>query len=201
VTHPRLPPTFPGMRVGLYGGSFNPPHRGHAHVAHLALQRLELDRLWWLVSPGNPLKSVDGLPEVGRRLEAVRQIARHPRAVVTDLEARLGTRYTVDLVRRLKKLKPSVRFVLVIGADNWATFHRWGGWREIARAVPIAVVDRPGATMAALASPAARAFSGARIAERDGALLASLTPPAWLFIAGPKVPVSSSDLRRAAGRN
>ncbi len=200
MTTPRLPATLPGMHVGLYGGSFNPPHRGHAHVAHLALQRLGLDRLWWLVSPGNPLKSTDGLPDIGCRLAAVRRLARHPRAVVTDLEARLGTRYTIDLVRRLKALRPSVRFVLVIGADNWATFHRWGGWQEIARTVPIAVVDRPGATFAALTSPAARAFAGARIDERDAALLADLPPPAWVFIAGAKVPLSSSDLRRAAGR-
>lgn len=198
MTTPRLPVTFADMRIGLYGGSFNPPHRGHAHVARLALQRLGLDRIWWLVSPGNPLKSVDGLPDVGHRLAAVRQVANHPRAVVTDLEARLGTRYTIDLVRRLKALRPAVDFVLIIGADNWATFHRWGGWREIARMVPIAVIDRPGATFAALASPAARTFARARIAERDGLLLPSLTPPAWIFIAGVKVPLSSTDLRRTA---
>lgn len=169
-------------------------------MAHLALQRLGLDRIWWLVSPGNPLKSADGLPDVSERLAAVRRVANHPRAVVTDLESRLGTRYTIDLVRRLKVLRPGVRFVLVIGADNWATFHRWGGWREIARMVPIAVIDRPGATFAALASPAARTFAGARIAERDGLLLPRLTPPAWIFIAGVKVPLSSSNLRRAAGQ-
>lgn len=200
MTTPRLPATLPGMRVGLYGGSFNPPHRGHAHVAHLALQRLRLDRIWWLVTPGNPLKSADDLPDVDRRLAAVRKVAHHPRAVVTDLESRLGTRYTIDLVRRLKALRPAVRFVLVIGADNWATFHRWGGWREIARTVPIAVVDRPGATFAALSSPAARAFAQARISERDGGLLPVLSPPAWMFIAGVKVPLSSSQLRRSAIR-
>lgn len=193
---PRLPATFPGMRVGLYGGSFNPPHRGHAHVASLALQRLGLDRIWWLVSPGNPLKSSDGLPDVGQRLAAVHKIARHPRAVVTDLEARLGTRYTVDLVRRLKALRPGVRFVLVIGADNWATFHRWGGWREIAQTMPIAVIDRPGATFAALSSPAARRFAKERIAEPDGHLLPDLKSPAWIFIAGVKVPLSSTEIRR-----
>ena len=141
-----LPPTTAGMVVGLFGGSFNPPHAGHAHVAATALKRLHLDRIWWLVSPGNPLKDVHALPPVAERLAAVRRLARHPRAVVTDLEARLGTRYTVDLVRRLVSLRPGVRFVLVIGADNWAGFHRWGGWRDIARLVPIAVVDRPGAT-------------------------------------------------------
>ena len=200
MTTPRFPATLPGMRVGLYGGSFNPPHRGHAHVARLALQRLRLDRIWWLVTPGNPLKSADGLPDVNLRLAAVREVAHHPRAVVTDLESRLGTRYTIDLVRRLRALRPTVRFVLVIGADNWATFHRWGGWREIARTVPIAVVDRPGATFAALASPAARTFARARVAERDSALLPDLAPPVWVFIAGVKIPLSSSDLRRSAGR-
>ena len=188
------------MRIGLYGGSFNPPHRGHAHVARLALQRLGLDRIWWLVTPGNPLKSTAGLPDVGHRLAAVRQVAKHPRAVVTDLETRLGTRYTIDLVRRLKALRPTVRFVLVIGADNWATFHRWGGWQEIARTVPIAVIDRPGATFAALASPAARTFGAARVAEHDSLLLPSLSPPAWTFIAGVKVPLSSSKLRQSAGQ-
>jgi nicotinate-nucleotide adenylyltransferase len=188
------------MRIGLYGGSFNPPHRGHAHVARLALQRLGLDRVWWLVSPGNPLKSTEGLPDVGQRLAAVRRIANHPRAVVTDLEAQLGTRYTIDLVRRLKALRPDVRFVLVIGADNWATFHRWGGWREIAHLVPIAVIDRPGATFPALASPAARTFAKARVPAPNGRLLPTLMPPAWMFIAGVKVPLSSSDLRRSAGQ-
>lgn len=187
------------MTVGLYGGSFNPPHRGHAHVAGLALQRLGLDRVWWLVSPGNPLKSADGLPDVEARLAAVRAIANHPRAVVTDLEARLGTRYTIDLVRRLRRLRPSVRFVLVIGADNWASFHRWGGWRDIARLVPIAVVDRPGSTFAALASPAARTFATARLPERDAARLAGRKQPAWVFIAGVKVPLSSSAIRGRSG--
>jgi len=199
VTITRLPATVAGMTVGLYGGSFNPPHRGHAHVAALALQRLRLDRIWWLVSPGNPLKSAEGLPDVEARLAVVRAIARHPRAVVTDLEARLGTRYTIDLVRRLRRMRPAVRFVLVIGADNWASFHRWGGWREIAATVPIAVIDRPGSTFAALSSPAARTFAKGRVDERYAARLLQKRPPAWVFIAGVKVPLSSSALRQRAG--
>lgn len=193
---PRLPPTLPGLTVGLFGGSFNPPHAGHAHVSRTALIRLKLDRMWWLVSPGNPLKENGSLPSVDERLGAVARLARHPKVVVTDLEARLGTRYTVDLVRRLTALRPSVRFVLVIGADNWATFHRWGGWREIAERVPIAVIDRPGATFRALSSPAARAFAGRRLAERDAVLLPLRTPPAWVFIAGHKMPISSTAIRR-----
>ena len=193
-----LPPTTAGMVIGLFGGSFNPPHAGHAHVAATALKRLHLDRIWWLVSPGNPLKDVHALPPVAERLAAVRRLARHPRAVVTDLEARLGTRYTVDLVRRLVSLRPGVRFVLVIGADNWAGFHRWGGWRDIARLVPIAVVDRPGATFRALASPAARALDRYRLG--DAARLGRTRPPAWLFIAAEKMPISSTALRQRRER-
>lgn len=193
-----LPPTTAGMVVGLFGGSFNPPHAGHAHVAATALKRLHLDRIWWLVSPGNPLKDVHALPPVAERLAAVRRLARHPRAVVTDLEARLGTRYTVDLVRRLVSLRPGVRFVLVIGADNWAGFHRWGGWRDIARLVAIAVVDRPGATFRALASPAARALDRYRLG--DAARLGRTRPPAWLFIAAEKMPISSTALRQRRER-
>ncbi|WP_237152838.1 nicotinate-nucleotide adenylyltransferase [Oryzibacter oryziterrae] len=194
-TRPRLPPTLPGMTVGLFGGSFNPPHEGHAHVARLALMELGLDRIWWLVTPGNPLKDVSGLPSIENRLAAVRRIARHPRAVVTDLEARLGTRYTVDLVRRLTRLRPHVRFVLVIGADNWASFHRWGGWQDIAARVAIAVIDRPGATFRALASPAARRYATRRLPERQAAHLSTRPLPAWTFLAGHKVPISSTALR------
>jgi nicotinate-nucleotide adenylyltransferase len=198
VTVPRLPATGTGTTVGLFGGSFNPPHAGHAHVAATALQRLHLDRIWWLVSPGNPLKDTGGLPSVEARLAEVRRFARHPRAIVTDLEARLGTRYTVDLVRRLIRLRPTVHFVLVIGADNWASFHRWGGWRDIARMVPIAVFDRPGATFRALSSPAARTFEPSRLNENNAARLARTRPPVWVFIAGHKMPISSTDLRRRA---
>jgi len=194
---PRLPPTWPGMTVGLFGGSFNPPHIGHRHVADLALKRLRLDRIWWLVTPGNPLKDVNGLPPLPQRLAAVRRTASHPRAVVTGLEADLGTRYTVDLVRSLRRRAPHVRFVLLIGADNWASFHRWGGWRDIADQVAIAVIDRPGATMKALAAPASRRYAAARRPERLAARLARRRPPAWVFLAGHKLRVSSTLLRSA----
>lgn len=194
---PRLPATAANMTVGLFGGSFNPPHAGHAHVARTALTRLGLDRIWWLVSPGNPLKDGGDLPSVEARLGEVRRLARHPRAVVTDLEKRLGTRYTIDLVRKLKALRPSVRFVLIIGADNWASFHRWGGWREIAGLVPVAVFDRPGATFRALASPAARAFARDRLPERRANRLGHLRPPVWVFVAAEKMPISSTALRQA----
>ncbi|BBE73495.1 nicotinate-nucleotide adenylyltransferase [Oharaeibacter diazotrophicus] len=197
---PRLPPAFPGETVGLFGGSFDPPHAGHRHAADMALARLGLDRIWWLVTPGNPLKDTGALPPIAERLAAVVKVAGRGRAVVTDLEARLGTRYTVDLLRRLTRLYPAVRFVLVIGADNWAGFHRWGGWREIAALVPVAVIDRPGSTFRALSGRAARSFAAARLRERDAARLARHAPPAWVFLTGARVPLSSTMLRARLAR-
>jgi nicotinate-nucleotide adenylyltransferase len=196
-----LPPAAPGQSVGLFGGSFNPPHAGHAHVAETALVRLGLDRIWWLVTPGNPLKDTAGLPSIEERMAAVRRLAAHPRASVTDVEARLHTRYTLDTIEALTRLRPDLRFVLVIGADNWASFHRWQGWRRIAGLVRIAVVDRPGATYAALASPAARAFAGRRLRDADARSLVRTAPPAWVFLAGRRVPLSSTALRARGGRD
>jgi nicotinate-nucleotide adenylyltransferase len=195
-----LPPAGAGQSVGLFGGSFNPPHAGHAHVAETALVRLGLDRIWWLVTPGNPLKETAGLPPIAERMAAAARLASHPRATVTDLEARLGTRYTLDTVEALTRLRPDLRFVLVIGADNWATFHRWQGWRRIAGLMRIAVVDRPGATFRALSSPAARAFAGARLPERDARTLTRVPPPAWVFLTGRRVPLSSTMLRTRGER-
>nr|WP_181701791.1 nicotinate-nucleotide adenylyltransferase [Chthonobacter albigriseus] len=192
-----MPPARPGMTVGLFGGSFDPPHEGHRHASLTAIRRLGLDRVWWLVTPGNPLKDVGRLPPIADRVAAAARFARHPRVVVTDLEARLGTRWTEDLVEALTRLRPDLRFVLVIGADNWATFHRWGGWRRIASRMPIAVVDRPGATFRALSSPAARAFAERRLPESDARRLPFQAAPAWVFLTGHRVPISSTMLRAA----
>lgn len=197
AARPRLPALTPGLTIGLFGGSFDPPHAGHRHASDAALVRLGLDRVWWLVTPGNPLKDVGRLPPIAARVAAAAKVAGHPRVLVTDLEARLGTRYTVDLVERLSRLAPQVRFVLIIGADNWAGFHRWGGWRLIAARVPIAVIDRPGATLRALASPAARALAGARVAEALARTLPARRPPAWVFLSGERVSLSSTALRAA----
>ncbi|ODN72540.1 nicotinate-nucleotide adenylyltransferase [Methylobrevis pamukkalensis] len=194
----RLPVTRPGLRVGLFGGSFDPPHAGHLHVAATALRRLGLDRVWWLVTPGNPLKATGGLPAPETRMAAARRLARDPRMIVTDVETRLGTRYTIDLVRRLTRLRPGVRFVLVIGADNWATIHRWGHWQEICQTLPIAVVDRPGASLRALAAPAARRYAARRIASDAAAGLADAKAPAWVFLTGPRSSLSSTALRGGA---
>lgn len=190
-----MPPAQSGMTIGLFGGSFDPPHEGHRHASLTVLRRLGIDRVWWLVTPGNPLKDVGRLPPIEARVRAAARLAAHPRVIVTDLEARLGTRYTADLIEAITRLRPDLRFVLVIGADNWATFHRWGGWRSIAGRVPIAVVDRPGATFRALGSVAARSLSRWRLPETRARELKGLSAPAWVFLTGHRVPISSTMIR------
>ncbi len=196
----RLPPHAPGMRIGLFGGSFDPPHAGHLHVSCVALRRLRLDRLWWLATPGNPLKETAGLRPLGERIAAARRLARHPRIAVTGLEAEIGARFTADTLRFLHAHCPGVRFVWIMGADNLLQFDRWRHWDEIMRTTPIAVVDRPGATVNAMAAKAARRFAFARVEESDAALLADRRPPAFVYLHGPRVAQSSTALRRAAHR-
>lgn len=147
-----------GMRVGLFGGSFNPPHEGHLHVARTARRALSLDRVIWLVSPGNPLKDKAQAAPLARRMAQTQALATGPSMIVSDLEARLGSPYTIDTLRALKRRFPGVRFTWIMGSDNLAGFHRWRNWRAIARMIPIAVVDRPGSTVRARLSPAARRF-------------------------------------------
>lgn len=191
-----LPPHARGMRIGLFGGSFNPPHTGHVLVAHTALKRLRLDAVWWLVTPGNPLKSRAGLPPLEARMAACRAlIGPDPRIVVSGMEAQIGTAYTEQTVRFLTKRCPGVNFIWLMGADNLASFHRWQKWRSIASMVPMAVVDRPGATLRAVSSPAARAFAKARVPERDASALAGRAAPAWVFLHGKRVALSSTLLR------
>jgi len=188
-----LPPHAPGQRIGLLGGSFNPPHLAHREISLLAMKRLGLDRVWWLVTPGNPLKSADGLAALDRRVAAARALARHPRIVVTDFEAGIGTRYTFDMLLWLTRHCGGVRFVWIMGADNLQEFHRWRNWRGIASLVPIAVIDRFGASLAA--APAGRALARHRIPERLAATLPGRDPPAWSFLHGLKSPLSSSRIR------
>ena len=187
-----------GMRVGLYGGSFNPAHAGHAHVARTAVKRLGLDRLVWLVSPGNPLKGERGAEGLDRRLAEAKARARGRRMIVSDAERRLGSRYTLDTVRLLKARFPGVRFVWIMGADNLATFHAWRGWTQILNEVPVAIVSRPGCAMESRLSPMARRFAGARLASGAARRLAWSTPPAWIYLTAPLNPASSTASRKSA---
>ncbi len=190
-----LPPHGAGQRIGLYGGSFNPAHAGHRHVSLLALRRLALDGIWWLVTPRNPLKDADGLPPLHERMRRAAEIAAHPRIAVSGVEASIRTRYTADLIQILKSRAAATRFVWIMGGDNLAQFHRWERWREIAGAVPIAVVNRPGHLMAPLSAVAAQALGEHRVDEQDAPLLASMQPPAWTFLVGPRTAASSTMLR------
>lgn len=193
---PRLPPFAPGMRVGLLGGSFNPPHEGHALITRLALRRLALDRVWWLVTPGNPLKSLTGLAALNARIEAARGLDVGPRVVVTDIEAQIGSHFTYDTLRWLKRRAPGVHFVWIMGADNLRQFHLWRHWRAIADLVPIAVVDRPGSTLRSMSSKAGIALAPWRVPECDATRFAIMKPPALLFLHGPRSGLSSTALRR-----
>ncbi len=188
----------PGMRVGLYGGSFDPAHGGHGHVARTALQRLDLDRVLWLVSPGNPLKPSGSSQSLERRkLGAARQ-ARGPAMVVSDAERRLGSRYTLDTVRLLKARFPGVGFVWIMGADNLAGFHRWRGWTRILAEIPLAVISRPGFMAKSLFSPMARRFAHARLPAGAARRLAKAQLPAWIYLTAPLDPASSTALRVCA---
>ena len=188
-----FPAAYRGMVVGLLGGSFDPAHDGHVHITHQALQRIGLDRVWWLVSPGNPLKANAPAPIALRIARAHEKLGDDPRVVVTDLEARLGTRATIDTLRRLQALYPGVRFVWIMGADNLVQFHRWRNWRQIMARVPVAVMARPGAGLAARLSVAARAFRAARVSAPD--LLTHRKAPVWAFVNMPLHPASSSVIR------
>ncbi|WP_163270836.1 nicotinate-nucleotide adenylyltransferase [Chelativorans alearense] len=194
----RMPHVERGMAVGLFGGSFNPPHAGHALVAETALRRLRLDQLWWIVTPGNPLKDNSGLAPLSERVARSEACAGDPRIKVTAFEAGYRVRYTADTIDLVRKRNRGVDFVWIMGADSLRDFHRWERWRDIARTVPIAVFDRPGATLSFLSSTMAKAFGHARIDETDAPLLARIRPPAWTFIHGPRSSLSSTALRDAA---
>jgi nicotinate-nucleotide adenylyltransferase len=185
----------PGMRVGLFGGSFNPAHAGHAHVAETALRRLGLDRVIWLVSPQNPLKSASESASLEARIRSARAQARDPRMIVSDVEAKAGSRYTIDILRMLKQRFPGVRFVWVMGGDNLNSLHAWRGWADILREMPVAVIARPGAELKSRSSPAARRFAFARISSREARTLANRAPPAWLYLRAPFNFASSTALR------
>jgi nicotinate-nucleotide adenylyltransferase len=190
----RGPIATPGQRIGLLGGSFDPPHRGHVHITRWALRNLRLDRVWWLVSPGNPLKQ-SGPAGIERRLAACRALIDHPRVIVTDIERHLATRYTADTLARLTRHYAGVRFVWLMGADNLAGFHHWQRWDWIMANYPVGVLARPGEQVKAGLSPAARRFSRWRLPEGAATLLGRRATPCWALLTGPMSPASSSAIR------
>ncbi|MEO6376519.1 MAG: nicotinate-nucleotide adenylyltransferase, partial [Caulobacteraceae bacterium] len=196
-------PVTRGMRVGLFGGSFDPAHEGHAHVARTAMRRLRLHRVVWLVSPQNPLKRGRPPASLAKRMAGARAFAQSPGMmgpgmIVSDLETRLGSVFTVDTLRTLKARHPGVKFVWIMGSDSLANFHRWRGWRTIFREIPVAVVARPQGLVSSRFAPAAQRFAHARRPERAAGLLASAAPPAWAFLGGRLHYASSTELRRKA---
>lgn len=194
---PRLPPHARGLKIGLFGGTFDPPHAAHRAACLIAMNRIGLDRVWWLVTPGNPLKDTRGLAPLAERLAAARDLAHHPRIDVTGLEAEIGARYTYDTVRYLMARCPGVRFVWIMGADNLRSFHRWQKWRAIAGMLPIAVVDRLGPSLYATAGTAGQALARFRIPETAAKTLPDQEPPTWVYLHGLKSALSSTALRAA----
>ncbi|TNE61149.1 MAG: nicotinate (nicotinamide) nucleotide adenylyltransferase [Alphaproteobacteria bacterium] len=188
-----------GRTVALYGGSFNPAHDGHVHVAKAALAHLGVDAVWLMVSPGNPLKTDDGMAEFDKRFGSIAgKVGHHPRLVVTDIERRLGTRYTADTIDALRRLMPATRFIWVMGADSLASFHHWGRWRDIVKAVPIAVFDRPGYAIRGFAGGLVRQFSRFRVPVQQ---LKQTETPAWAFVTIPRHPASATQIRGQMGKN
>lgn len=186
-----------GRRVGLYGGSFNPAHEGHIHVASEALKRLDLDAIWLMVSPGNPLKEKSGMAKRKRRKKSLRALVDgRPRMVVTDIEKKLGTRYSADTIRVLRSGMPKTEFIWLMGADNLRSFHLWQEWQTIARTLPIAVFDRPGYSVSGLNSKFARQFANFRVSPSR---LIKASAPAWTFVQMPRHSGSATSIRRHKG--
>jgi nicotinate-nucleotide adenylyltransferase len=194
-----MPHVEDGMVVGLFGGSFNPPHEGHRLVAKIAIRCLGLDQLWWMVTPGNPLKSGRYLAPLSERIALSEEVADDPRIRITAFEKTLGSSYTAQVLEGVRKRNPGVRFIWIMGADNLRDFHRWQNWRKIVLTFPIAVIDRPGSTLSFLSSTMAKTFDYARTDEHDALTLAYAKAPAWTFIHGPRSILSSTAIRKMNG--
>lgn len=189
-----LPVAKSGQVIGLLGGSFDPPHAGHVHITKAALKRFGLDNVWWLVSPGNPLKE-NGPAPMSDRMQACRDLMDHPRVRITGIEAQLGTRYTAQTIRALQRRYPGVHFVWLMGADNLAQFHRWQDWRWIIENVPVGVIARPGDRIAARLSKAARVYAQSKVPSGASHIIGRLHAPAWSFINVPMSDQSSTAIR------
>lgn len=189
-----LPSASTRARIGLFGGSFDPPHNGHVHVANTALKRLNLDAVWWFPTPGNPLKEAPS--DYHQRFQAVQDLTRHNRAFrVSNIEQRAQLRYTIDLVRRLRRQAPQAKFVWIMGGDSLMTFHFWKNWQALAATLPIAVVARPGFELAARVSPFAKKLRRHRLPDKAARILPDQTAPAWVYLPAPLNPISSTALR------
>ncbi|MEL7112715.1 MAG: nicotinate (nicotinamide) nucleotide adenylyltransferase [Pseudomonadota bacterium] len=189
-----LPPSGTRARIGLFGGSFDPPHSGHVHVASTAMKRLNLDAVWWFPTPGNPLKEAPS--DYSARFQAVQDLTRHNRAFrVSNIEQRANTRYTYDLVRLLRRRAPRAKLVWIMGGDSLMTFHFWKDWQNLATTIPIAVIARPGFESAARRSPFARQLARHRLPDQAGRILPDQTAPAWIYLPAPLNPISSTELR------
>jgi nicotinate-nucleotide adenylyltransferase len=189
-----FPYAAPGQVIGLLGGSFDPAHRGHAHITREALKRFGLDKVWWLVSPGNPLKARGPAP-LDKRVAYARDVMQHPRVEVTGIEVQLNTRYTAQTLAALRAQYRGVRFVWLMGADNLAQFHLWQDWRQIMQTVPVGVLARPGERISARMSRAAALYAAHRIPGRYSQLLPKARTPAWCFVNVPMMDLSSSAIR------
>lgn len=190
-----LPESSYRRRIGLLGGSFNPPHDGHREISLAALDRLGLDVVWWLVTPGNPLKDPNLYAPLEDRLRKARKFSDHCDIVVSDFETRHNLQYTVDTIKRLKMLNPDVQFVWLMGADSLASFDKWKDWRRIIELAPIAVFNRPGYDAKALESPAAKTMAPFRIDEANPEKLLENDPPAWIYFSDTDNPLSSTEIR------
>lgn len=193
--------TRPIRKIGLLGGSFNPAHDGHRHISLAAFRRLGLDEVWWLVSPQNPLKPSDGMENLDIRLKQAQKVANHPRIVATDLERKLGTRYTADTLSTLVQKFKDCRFVWLMGADNLRQISQWNNWQDIFNTVPIAVFARSGYDLGALSGKAALRFKKERVAEKASRSLVKLPAPAWTFLAIRRHPESASRIRAVARKD
>lgn len=192
----------PGLRVGLLGGSFNPAHAGHLHISESALHMLDLDQVWWLISPQNPLKSSDGMHTLDARLEQADEISDvNPRIFPTDIEVDLGTRYTCDTLPALVSKFPDTAFVWLMGADNLLQFHKWRNWTEIFNIVPVAVFGRPGYSLRATFSVAARRFARDRWPQAQAKRLADERVPAWMLLKIREHPESATRIRAQGNPN
>lgn len=187
------------LRIGLLGGSFNPAHEGHRHISLVALKRLELHQVWWLVSPQNPLKPTAGMAPFEQRMQSALTTAQHPAIHVSDIETQIGTRYTADTLRLLTQRAPATRFVWLMGADNLISFPKWHRWTDIIERVPVAVIARPGYSLKARLSHVTARYADSQVPQSHARLLPDMAPPAWTFIEDQPTAMSSTQIRRQIG--